>query len=89
MKINEILSEVDWEVWLNRPELAPVPLDFSTDMSNEAVSIALEYISLGGKSSPEDKQQYFEFDSNLKTIFHTTLLENQSQVTLAIVSLID
>ena len=58
-------------------------------MSNEAVSLALEYISLGGKSSPEDKDQYFQFDSNLKTIFHTTLLENASQVTLPILSLID
>lgn len=75
-KINEILAAVDWEEWLNTPELAPVPLDFTTDMSNEAVSMALEYISLGGKSSPADKAQYFEFDSNLKTIFHTTLLEN-------------
>jgi len=46
---------VDWETWLYKSELAPVPLDFETDMSKEAVSLALEYISLGGKSSPADK----------------------------------
>lgn len=33
--------------------------------------------------------QYFKFDSNLKTIFHTTLLENQSQITVAILARID
>lgn len=88
-KVNQILSEVDWETWLYKSELAPVPLDFETDMSREAVSLALEYIQLSGKSSPEDKDQYFQFDSNLKTIFHTTLLENASQVTLPILSLVD
>ena len=66
-----------------------MPLDFSTDMSREAVSLALEYISLGGKKSPADKDQYFNFDSNLKTIFHTTLLENHDDVTLPILSLVD
>lgn len=44
---------------------------------------------MGGKSSPEDKDQYFQFDSNLKTIFHTTLLENANDVTLPILSLVD
>lgn len=43
-KINVILSEVDWETWLYKSELAPVPLDFETDLSKEAVSLALEYI---------------------------------------------
>jgi len=88
-KINEILSVVDWEEWLNKPELAPVPLDFTTDMSRIATSMALEYITLGGKSSPANKDTYFDFDSNLKTIFHTTLLESANQVNLAIMSLID
>ena len=89
VKINEILAAVDWEIWLYKPELAPVPLDFSTELSDEAVSLAYEYIALGGNSSPEDMDQYWNFDSNLKTIFHTTLLENSSQVTLPIVARID
>lgn len=88
-KINEILAAVDWEVWLNVPELAPVPLDFSTELSDKAVSLALEYISLGGDSSPADKDDYYKFDSNLKTIFHTTLNENQKDITLAILARID
>lgn len=88
-KINEILADVDWEVWLNKPELAPVPLDFTTDLSREATSLALEYISLGGKSSPEDKDSYQKFDSNLKTIFYTTLLEHGSECTLAILEKVD
>jgi len=74
---------------LYKPELAPVPLDFSTDLSKEAVALANEYIILAGFSSPADKDSYFEFDSNLKTIFHTTLLEQQDDVTLAIIALID
>ena len=88
-KINEILSEVDWEVWLNKPELAPVPLDFTTDLSREATSLALEYISLGGESSPEDKDQYQKFDSNLKTIFYTTLLEHKDECNIAILTKVD
>lgn len=87
--INQILASIDWEVWLYKPALAPVPLDFTTDLSNEAFSLAYEYIALGGYSSPEDMDQYWNFDSNLKTIFHTTLLENSSQVTLPIVARID
>ena len=31
--VNIILGSVDWEAWLYKPELAPVPLDFSTDLS--------------------------------------------------------
>jgi len=88
-KINEILGAVDWETWLFKPELAPVHLDFSTDMSREAVKLALEYIELGGKSSPSDKDQYTKFDSNLKTIFYTTLLESQAKVTIDILVRVD
>lgn len=88
-KINQILSAVDWETWLYKPELAPVPLDFQTDLSKQAVSLALEYIQLGGKSSPADKDTYWNFDSNLKTIFHTTLLENINDVTIEVVALVD
>lgn len=58
-------------------------------MSKEAVKLALEYIELGGKSSPADMDQYSKFDSNLKTIFHTTLLENEAKVTIAILTIVD
>lgn len=58
-------------------------------MSKEAVNLANEYIILAGFSSPADKDQYFDFDSNLKTIFHTTLLEQQDDITLATIALID
>jgi len=27
---------VNWEEWMYKPELAPVPLDFQTDLSIEA-----------------------------------------------------
>ena len=43
-KINEVLAAVDWEAWLYKPELAPVPLNFETTLSKEAVTLALEYI---------------------------------------------
>lgn len=45
-------------------------------MSKKSQALAWEYINLGGKGSPENFEIYFEFDSNLKTIFHDVLYEN-------------
>ena len=58
-------------------------------MSRESVKLAQEYIKLGGASSPEDKDQYFKFDSNLKTIFFSTLLDSNATVTQDILTRID
>lgn len=58
-------------------------------MSDEAVKLANEYIQLGGASSPEDKDQYAQFDSNLKTIFYSTLLDAKDSCNLDILAKVD
>lgn len=46
--LNKILGSVNWEEWIYMAEGSPVPLDFTTDLSNEASKLALEYIALNG-----------------------------------------
>ena len=87
-EVNRILGSVDWETWLYKTTF-PIDFDFTTDLSREAVTLAQEYIKLGGASSPDDKDQYFKFDSNLKTIFFSTLLSSNNTVTLDILKRID
>lgn len=87
--VNEILGQVDFERWINVPELAPVPLNFDTPEADEATALALKYIELGGESSPEDYEVYFTYYSNLKVVFHDTLQANSDQLTIAILERID
>jgi len=51
--------------------------------------LAQEYVALGGQGSPEQKDEYFNFYSNLKVVFHDTLLALEDQVTIAILERID
>ena len=53
------------------------------------MKLAKEYIQLGGASSPADKDKYAQFDSNLKTIFYSTLLDQKASCTHAILDRID
>jgi leukotriene-A4 hydrolase len=87
--VNNILGVVDFELWVNNPGVAPVAPDFETTESLEAASLALEYISLGGESSPANKDDYLNWYSNLRVVFHTTLLDNIADVTEAILTQID
>lgn len=86
---NEILVDVDWELWMYKGALSPEPLSFVTDNAILAKQLALGYINLQGTGSPEGYEAYNDFNSNLKVIFHTTLLDNQDQVNLSILSKID
>lgn len=87
-EVNRILSSVDWEEWLYKTTF-PVDFDFTTDLSREAVTLAENYIKLGGASTPDDRDKYDKFDSNLKTIFYSTLLSQNTTVTLDILKKID
>lgn len=49
----------------------------------------MDYISLGGDSSPLNYEDYNGWYSNLKVVFHTALADNQSDLTDAIISRID
>jgi leukotriene-A4 hydrolase len=75
-EINGILAQVDFERWINVGELAPVPADFTTTASQESEALALEYISLGGASSPANFADYLGWYSNLQVVFHITLANN-------------
>jgi len=88
MDVNRILGQVDWEAWLYTTTF-PVHFDFTTELSDAAVKLATEYIQLGGDSSPADLDKYAQFDSNLKTIFYSTLLDAKDQCTHAILDKID
>ena len=69
--------------------MAPVPLDFTTAESDESAQLALDYIALGGNGTPANYQDYFNYYSNLKVVFHDTLQSNYDQVTIAILERID
>ena len=53
-EVNTILGSVERNTWLYQPGLAPVELDFTTPETDEATQLALDYISLGGASSPSN-----------------------------------
>ena len=81
-EINDILLKVDWETWIYEPTLAPVELNFETPESNEATSLALQYIALNGTDSPPGYDAYLNYTSNLKLIFQDTLAANIDSLNL-------
>jgi len=88
-EVNRILAAVNWNKWLFVTGLAPVDLDFNTPESDESAQLALEYISLGGHGSPDNYEDYFNYYSNLKVVFHDTLQANYDQVDTKILEKID
>ena len=56
-EVNRILGSIDRETWLYKATF-PVDFDFTTDLSREAVTLAQNYIKLGGASSPDDLEKY-------------------------------
>ena len=57
------MSAKNWNTWIFESSLPP----------DDAAAFALEYIAIGGNSSPIKCMDYFAFYSNLKAIF-TALL---------------
>lgn len=72
--VNSIMAASDFNTWIFEAALPPAgTFDFSTDEAVESAQLALDYIALGGASSPANKDDYFSFYSNLKVIFYDTL----------------
>lgn len=88
-EVNKVLASIDWETWMFAPGLPPVQLDFNTPESDASAALALEYISLAGNGSPENYEQYFDYYSNLKVVFHDTLQAHFDELTEDILVKID
>jgi len=53
VETNHILAQSNWNWWLFEAELPPPgTFDFSTPEGTDAENLALEYLALGGASSP-------------------------------------
>jgi len=65
-----------------------VHFDFTTKQSNESAAIADEYVKLGGKSSPENFKNFFDYYSNLKVIF-IEQLASHSNLSVDVIARID
>lgn len=88
-KADEIIAAMDWEAWVVAPGMPPVTLDFTTDSIIESQSLADQYISLAGASSPENSAEFLEYASNLKVVFLERLSAKADEVTLEILEQID
>ena len=87
---NRILGSINWDAWLYTPGLPPTnTLDFSTPASDGASALADEYIKLAGVSSPEDKDKFKAYYSNLKVVFLERLNERIGELNLALLQLLD
>jgi hypothetical protein len=84
------MSATNWNAWIFESTLPPAGiLDFSTTEADEAAALALEYIALGGNSSPAKYRDYDAFYTNLKVIFYDTIQANMDQVTVKLLERID
>jgi hypothetical protein len=75
------LSQVDWSSWLYTVGFAPQwdeALNFTTEAAESASDLADAYIALAGASSPSNMDDYFNYTSNEKVIFHTALNSSAS-----------
>jgi leukotriene-A4 hydrolase len=69
-QINELLGDINWSDWKYVASTDPTgTLNFETTNSKRATKLALDYITLGGNSSPVNYQQYNYWYSNLKVVF--------------------
>ena len=88
-QINQLLGDINWSEWKYVTGTDPTDsLNFETTNSKRATQLALDYIALGGNSSPANYQQYNYWYSNLKVVFLQTL-QMSDAVTLAVVGKID
>jgi leukotriene-A4 hydrolase len=75
--VNEVLSQIDWELWIYGVGPDPtMSLNFTTANNSEAVQLALDYIALNGSANPPNWQAYEYWPSPSQVLFHDTLLDN-------------
>lgn len=87
--VNRILSSVDWAAWIFAPGLPPITADFTTVASNGSAALADAYITLAGKSSPDNYTKFNSYYSNLKVIFLERLAVQKDKLTLDILKKVD
>lgn len=64
--VNALLKEIDWSDWKYVASFSPQgKLDFWTTNSQKSQQLALDYIALGGASSPSGYEQYRLWYSSL------------------------
>lgn len=63
-------------------------LNFTTEAAQSSSDLADDYVSLGGLSSPSNFEDYFQYSSNEKVIFHTAL-NASSAMSVAIQTKVD
>jgi hypothetical protein len=64
--VNALLKEIDWSDWKYVASFSPQgKLDFWTTNSQKSQQLALDYIALGGSSSPSGYEQYRLWYSSL------------------------
>ena len=89
-EVNELLGDISWNEWKYEAGSDPSgTLNFETTNSKKAQQLALDYIALGGNSSPANYIQYNAWYSNLKVVFLQTLQMAGNATTLAVVTKID
>lgn len=86
---NEMLADMNWEMWIKEGGIPPNLTDFTTPALNESKKIANDYISGAGDTSPENYTDYNTYKSNLKVVFLEELLTNFETVNLKIIQKID
>ena len=86
---NKIKAQIDLDAWIFGTGMPPVQLNFSTFEMEDAKNLAMEYIELGGKSSPDNYTRFFGYFSHQKCVFAQTLLDNLDQVTTRLVAKVD
>jgi hypothetical protein len=58
------MNQVKWDKWIYDSGKFPIDFDFSTPESKLAESLADAYITLEGKSSPDNFQIFKKFPEN-------------------------
>lgn len=87
----EMLSDMNWDLWIFQGGLPPNYTDFTTVALNESKQIANDYVSLAGDKSPDNYTDYNNYTSNLRVVFLEELLspDNFDKVDEKIITKID
>jgi len=85
----EIISLTNWDTWVKAPGIPPQEtFDFSTELLDEAIALALAYIELDGTASPENYEDFFNY-MNAQTFAFVQTLKDSEQVDAELLAYID
>lgn len=70
------MAAVDWNKWLytvgDEPQYDQA-LNFTNADTNSSETLAIDYVAGAGDTSPDNYEDYNDYISNRKVIFHITL----------------